>query len=444
MRRFLHSVSRKAFVLGVLAASQSLGTSWAQSPKTEAKVPDKTNPSYLQVFKPAVKNASTATVKVLCLGKEVALGTIVDASGLVLTKASEVKFPPKCRLPDGRELEAEVVGVEEKHDLMLLRIPQSGLKAVTLLASAQQGATAGKWVVSPGGTDGNPLAVGVVSVPARTIEQSFLQRITANTNHGFMGVTPVLNSDKGGGVVLEEVDPLGAASKAGIKAGDMIVQIKGKRIQNSDEMLTLMRTTRPGEVIEVKVRRSEKEMEFRITLGKRPTGNLRGEMQNKMGGELSERRSFFPTILQHDTILKPHECGGPLCDLEGNCIGINIARAGRVESYALPVEVVIRLIEELKAGKHPFSGQFSGELLVKEEIKSLEEEKAKAEKAIADADAKVKEAKEKLEAAEKGRKEAEQKKKEKLEQLEKAKQREVEIQKLKQKNNSKPVSAGME
>ena len=45
-------------------------------------------------------------------------------------------------------------------------------------------------------------------------------------------------------------------------------------------------------------------------------------------------------ILQHDSVLKPSECGGPLVDLDGKVVGINIARAGRTETYAIPSEVV--------------------------------------------------------------------------------------------------------
>src|SRR5690606_17538087 len=69
-------------------------------------------------------------------------------------------------------------------------------------------------------------------------------------------------------------------------------------------------------------------------------------------GPLSERRTGFPLALQHDTVLTPQECGGPLVDLDGRCVGINIARAGRVNSYALPASVVLPLVAEFKAGKY--------------------------------------------------------------------------------------------
>jgi serine protease Do len=63
---------------------------------------------------------------------------------------------------------------------------------------------------------------------------------------------------------------------------------------------------------------------------------------------LSERRVLFPSALEHDTVLLPNQCGGPLVDLEGNVIGINIARANRVASYAIPADVARPLLESFK------------------------------------------------------------------------------------------------
>ena len=64
----------------------------------------------------------------------------------------------------------------------------------------------------------------------------------------------------------------------------------------------------------------------------------RSEFQNNLGGRLSVRRFGFPVALQHDTVLRPDDCGGPVVDLDGRVIGFNIARAGRTESYAIPTE----------------------------------------------------------------------------------------------------------
>jgi serine protease Do len=43
-------------------------------------------------------------------------------------------------------------------------------------------------------------------------------------------------------------------------------------------------------------------------------------------------------------------CGGAVVDLSGKAVGVNIARAGRVETYAVPADTVKLLIRELRGG----------------------------------------------------------------------------------------------
>jgi hypothetical protein len=52
-------------------------------------------------------------------------------------------------------------------------------------------------------------------------------------------------------------------------------------------------------------------------------------------------------------VLKPTEVGGPLVDLDGKVVGVNIARAGRVMTFAVPSAVVQSLLSDLRAGKYP-------------------------------------------------------------------------------------------
>ena len=57
----------------------------------------------------------------------------------------------------------------------------------------------------------------------------------------------------------------------------------------------------------------------------------------------------FQRVLQHDTVLEPEDCGGPLVDLEGRVVGVNIARAGRIETLAIPAREVQALIAQMTA-----------------------------------------------------------------------------------------------
>jgi serine protease Do len=55
--------------------------------------------------------------------------------------------------------------------------------------------------------------------------------------------------------------------------------------------------------------------------------------------------------LQHDAYIPLTSCGGPLVDLDGRVIGINIATFSSVESYAIPADVIRPLLFDLASGK---------------------------------------------------------------------------------------------
>jgi serine protease Do len=78
-----------------------------------------------------------------------------------------------------------------------------------------------------------------------------------------------------------------------------------------------------------------------------------------LGTEVSQRRTGYPVIFQHDQPLNPEDCGGVILDLRGEVVGVNIARAGRVDTYAIPADVVARLLKTLDfdtLGRKPAGG----------------------------------------------------------------------------------------
>ena len=63
--------------------------------------------------------------------------------------------------------------------------------------------------------------------------------------------------------------------------------------------------------------------------------------------------SHFPAVFQHDAILRAADCGGPVVDLDGRAIGLNISRPSRAATYAIPADVIVGLLDEMKAEKSP-------------------------------------------------------------------------------------------
>jgi serine protease Do len=344
--------------------------------RAESEEAKKSSEKVLSAFRPVVARPSESTVRVRSDGKDVAMGTIVGADGLIVTKASELKGTVICKLKDGREMEAKVLGIDDKYDLAMLKVEAKDLKPIEWKVS--KAAEVGNWVASPGLSD-DPIAVGVVSVATR--ENKEKTRFTPNPKSGFLGIALPQGPDDLT-PRIEEVIPDTAAAKAKLEKGDIILTIDGEMIKDAPSVPKKLGKYKPNEVVTIRVKRGSEEKEFKITLGKRPAD--RTDVQNHMGGELSDRRTGFPTFLQHDTVLKPSDCGGPLVDLEGKAVGINIARAGRVESYAVPAEVVQKLIPDFVSGKlAPSIVEKIKE--IKDSIVHFEEERAAVEKKIAEA-----------------------------------------------------------
>jgi serine protease Do len=337
------SWSRSLLLLAV--AGGWLGTAARAEPSDQDNRFARSSPKVLAAFRKVVAGPSQGTVRIKCDDKEVALGTVVGADGWVLTKASQLDDNPVCILKDGRELEAKVVGTNERYDLALLKIDAKGLKPVKWANS--QAAPVGNWVASPGlGRD--PVAIGVVSVATRVLPRNQLRDESMEQTNGFLGVGVEAAEDEEG-VRIYHIVRGSAAARAGLRVNDIILTLAGQTVTSEEALVSALKKYKPGQIIRLKVKRGEKEMRKRVTLGERPQD--RSGFQNSLGSKLSRRGKGFPTILQHDTVLEPTDCGGPLVDLDGRAIGINISRAGRTESYAIPAEALPSLLKQLSGGK---------------------------------------------------------------------------------------------
>jgi len=297
-------------------------------------------------------NASTVSVRAMGIeGKEsqVAFGTVVNEEGYVLTKASEVVGQKGLSVQmGGKEWPAKVVGVSEPTDLAMLKVDgATGLSPVEWADLKSEKIEVGAWVATcgPAGLMGEePVAVGVVSVGRRKIPGE----------SGFLGVA-MEDSKSDLGASITEVLPGSAADRAGLKVGDAITAVNDKAVKAGADLAVAVHAFRPGDVVTLTVRRAKAgaaaDVErIEATLGTEDEPS-RFSMESLLSGQVSKRASDFAAVFQHDTVIRPADCGGPLVDLSGKAIGINIARAGRTETYALPADLVQPLLEPLEDGK---------------------------------------------------------------------------------------------
>lgn len=288
-----------------------------------------------QLFQPVAARVGASVVWVTDGSRDLALATVVGDDGLALTKASEVVDQKlSARLSGGRTAEVALLGVDSANDLALIRIDAEGLVPFSL--QRRSSTQVGDWLITAGPA-GEVVAVGVKSVPPRRIAPQ----------PGVMGIE--MGEPNEGGVPIGRIFENSGAEVAGLKAGDVVTHINNQRVRTRENLASQVRRFGPGDSISVRFMRGEESMELSVRLSGQVTGMSlsRGDLMNRMGGALSDRAAGFPSALAHDTVLTPRQTGGPLINLDGELVGVNIARSGRTESLAIPAERLQSIVRSL-------------------------------------------------------------------------------------------------
>jgi serine protease Do len=68
------------------------------------------------------------------------------------------------------------------------------------------------------------------------------------------------------GALVRAVDEDGPAARAGLKPGDVIIEYNGKPVANSDELVQMVVTTKPGSTVPLKVLRDKRETAVNVTV----------------------------------------------------------------------------------------------------------------------------------------------------------------------------------
>ena len=285
----------------------------------------------VQVFEKQRQVLQTSSAVILSKRDEIGYGVVISKDGYILAKASEVRGVSKLWLRVDAELfrEVTVLGVDEDWDVALLKIASTDLKPVEFAPTSDL--PQGTWVVANGAT----------SIKAR---RALVGIISAKTRHipdggGNLGISLKEGSEK---MIIEDLDEKGGGSLAGLKKGDRIVEIGGNKIESFEDITDAMKERRAETTVNVVVERDGKEISVDALLKPGPLTR-----NDTMSGAFSARRSGFPRVMQHDIIANKEMIGGPLLDLQGRCVGMNIARANRAESFAIPVEDLKKLAERM-------------------------------------------------------------------------------------------------
>jgi putative serine protease PepD len=258
-------------------------------------------------------------------------GFVYDADGNILTNPHVVSGASAVRVKfsDGSTYKATVVGADPSTDVAVLHVdaPASKLHPLTLADSSR--VSVGDGVVAIGnpfgldgtvtsgivsavgreisapddtpienaiqtdaainhGNSGGPLlnlqgqVVGITSqiqsegggndgvgfaVPSDTAKQIASQLIAnGKVEHAFLGVTP---TNASGGVGISSVKQGSAADDAGLKVGDVVTEVDGKRLTDQSQLRAIISAHKPGDTLSLTIRRDGATKNVEATLGTR-------------------------------------------------------------------------------------------------------------------------------------------------------------------------------
>lgn len=295
-----------------------------------------TGASVLASFEAQREVLQRSSAVVLNGRKEIVYGVVISPDGYVLTKASEIAGVENLslRIDQQTYAGAKVVSVDDDWDVALLKVDATGLIPVEY--ASETNVPQGTWVVANGATSlkTRRALVGIVSANMRPIP----------ADGGNLGIA--FKDVSGENLEIEDLAKDGGSTAAGLKKGDVITAINGKKVKKFEEISEILKQHKPGTVVQVSYLRKNAKATVEVKLDPGPI--TRNDM---MSGSYSDRRSGFPRVMQHDIIGDKSIVGGPLLNLDGKCVGMNIARANRAESFAIPAEDVKALAVKLMKAK---------------------------------------------------------------------------------------------
>jgi putative serine protease PepD len=122
--------------------------------------------------------------------------------------------------------------------------------------------------IATAGGGGN---VGIgFAVPSNTVRQVVPRlRSGGSIQRPYVGISSI-GSTVGQGALVASAVPGGPADRAGVLTGDLVTKVDGKTVRAPEDIATAIEARRPGDEIDLEVRRAGGERTLRVTLGTRP------------------------------------------------------------------------------------------------------------------------------------------------------------------------------
>jgi len=168
-------------------------------------------------------------------------------------------------------------------------------------------------IISNGRSEGN-IGIGF-AVPINTVRDLLPQLRAGKVIRGRIGVSVAAVPREGyedfglktrQGAIVATVSPGGAAAKAGMEPGDVIIQYNGRPVTNRDELVASVIATKPGTSVPIKVLRNKEEKTLNVTIEELDLDAEQGQARRSQRGsdendQAEEGSSGFGLTLQNLT-----------------------------------------------------------------------------------------------------------------------------------------------
>jgi S1-C subfamily serine protease len=251
-------------------------------------------------------------------------------------------------------VKGRVVATSPTHDVALMKID---VHEWPVAPWSQHRPSVGTIVCSPLGRSGEPMRFAVVGSEqaVELAKPNDIPQIPVSIQPGAAGAPVVSSSDW----TTAEFD----GYRELLKVGDVITRINdietstAKEFGEAVDRLTYVCATNDsvdyqaaapgsfaGDWVHLYIRRDSEHLTV-------PIPKIHSVSQGALtwhANPLSLRREAFPSVFAHDGNLRPEQCGGPVVDLQGNVVGLNVARADATRTLAIPSDVLQEILAELR------------------------------------------------------------------------------------------------
>jgi serine protease Do len=136
------------------------------------------------------------------------------------------------------------------------------------------------------------------ATPINVVRDLLPQLRTGKVTRGVIGVNVVtdpitkeeakeLGLPNTSGAVLRSVTPAGPADKAGLEAGDVIVEFNGRPVQNNEALVAMVVATKPASTVPVTIYRNNERKTLNVTVGELNLEEEQG-LQSRRGADPAE------------------------------------------------------------------------------------------------------------------------------------------------------------